>query len=61
VKGIQHGMGKMMFPDGKEKEGFFENNIYKGRNPPEQLIEELGRVAVNKSTLLQQKKKMNLT
>lgn len=29
VNGIQHGVGKMSFPDGRVKEGWFENNIYK--------------------------------
>jgi hypothetical protein len=27
--GIQHGLGSMSFPDGRIKEGIFENNIYK--------------------------------
>jgi hypothetical protein len=30
VRGIQHGYGKMLFPDGSEKEGYFENNIFIG-------------------------------
>lgn len=29
-QGIQHGMGKMTFPDGTVKEGYFENNTFKG-------------------------------
>jgi hypothetical protein len=29
IKGIQHGYGKMIFPDGTRKEGYFENNVYK--------------------------------
>jgi len=29
-QGIQHGFGKMVFPDGSVKEGRFENNIYVG-------------------------------
>lgn len=29
-RGIQHGIGKMIFPDGTIKEGFFEYNVYKG-------------------------------
>lgn len=33
-KGIQHGFGKMTFPNDKVKEGYFENNIYIGPNPP---------------------------
>lgn len=28
VRGIQHGKGKMIFPDGTVKEGYFENNIF---------------------------------
>lgn len=27
--GIQHGIGRMVFPDGTFKEGIFENNVYK--------------------------------
>jgi hypothetical protein len=34
VKGIQHGMGSMTFPDGTIKQGYFENNIYKGPLKP---------------------------
>lgn len=30
IKGIQHGLGRMVFSDGSFKEGYFENNIYKG-------------------------------
>jgi len=30
VRGIQHGVGRMMFPDGTVKEGIFENNVFKG-------------------------------
>lgn len=33
VKGIQHGRGKMMFPNGTVKDGYFENNIFKGDSP----------------------------
>jgi hypothetical protein len=29
-QGIQHGYGKMTFPDGTIKEGKFENNIFVG-------------------------------
>lgn len=29
VRGIQHGLGRMIFPDGNVKEGVFEDNIYK--------------------------------
>jgi len=28
-RGIQHGYGKMTFPDNTTKEGYFENNVYK--------------------------------
>ena len=28
--GIQHGIGKMTFPNGIIREGVFENNIFKG-------------------------------
>lgn len=34
-QGIQHGFGKMVFPDGSVKEGHFENNIYVGVQDPE--------------------------
>lgn len=27
--GIQHGIGRIIFPDGTFKEGYFENNVYK--------------------------------
>jgi len=30
VQGIQHGVGRMMFPDGTTKDGIFENNVFKG-------------------------------
>ena len=29
IRGIQHGYGKMIFPDGTKREGYFENNVYK--------------------------------
>jgi hypothetical protein len=32
VRGIQHGKGKMSFPDGSIKQGDFENNIFKDDN-----------------------------
>lgn len=38
VKGIQHGFGKMVFPDGTIKEGYFENNVYIGSMPSKALI-----------------------
>ena len=30
--GIQHGFGRMNFPNGDVKEGMFENNVYRGEN-----------------------------
>jgi len=30
IKGIQHGKGIMTFPDGRIKDGMFEDNIFKG-------------------------------
>ena len=32
-QGVQHGYGKMTFPDGTIKEGYFENNVYVGPGP----------------------------
>ena len=32
-KGIQHGKGIMTFPDGRIKDGLFENNVFKGEMP----------------------------
>lgn len=29
ISGIQHGYGRMLFPNGITKEGYFENNCYK--------------------------------
>lgn len=29
VAGIQHGIGRMMFPNGTQKEGYFEKNVYR--------------------------------
>lgn len=29
TRGIQHGIGRMVFPDGQAKEGYFENNVFK--------------------------------
>jgi len=34
-RGIQHGYGKIVFPDATEKEGYFENNIFMGPLPRE--------------------------
>jgi hypothetical protein len=33
IRGIQHGYGKMIFPDGTFKEGYFDNNVYVGHIP----------------------------
>lgn len=30
LKGIQHGKGVMTLKDGRIKDGYFENNIFKG-------------------------------
>ncbi len=30
ARGIQHGLGKMLFPGGSVKEGAFEFNVFKG-------------------------------
>lgn len=38
IRGIQHGFGKMIFPDGTVKDGYFENNIYKGNINPQPSI-----------------------
>jgi hypothetical protein len=29
IGGIQHGLGRMIFTDGTQKEGYFENNVFK--------------------------------
>lgn len=29
VQGVQNGIGLMVFPDGNQKVGLFENNVYK--------------------------------
>jgi len=41
VKGIQHGWGKMSFPNGSVKDGYFENNIFKGETASPKLAHEL--------------------
>jgi hypothetical protein len=28
VRGVQHGVGIMVFPDGKKRAGFFDNNLF---------------------------------
>jgi len=38
VRGIQHGKGKMIYPDGSVIEGVFANNVYKGPEEPEKVI-----------------------
>lgn len=40
IRGIQHGYGKMVFPDGTFKEGYFENNIYVGHVPSKQTSQQ---------------------
>jgi len=37
IRGIQHGYGKIVFPDNTEKEGYFENNIYIGPLPKKEM------------------------
>jgi hypothetical protein len=44
--GSQHGMGKMIQPDGTVLEGYFEDNLYVGPLPPadndgEVIVEEI--------------------
>ena len=34
ISGIQHGLGRMVFPNGVSKEGYFENNVYKCATQP---------------------------
>ena len=38
--GIQHGFGRIVFPDATTKEGYFENNIFRGAIPPTYGISE---------------------
>ncbi len=35
-KGIQHGRGVMTFPDGRIKDGYFDNNVFKGKTEIEE-------------------------
>jgi hypothetical protein len=37
---VQHGYGRVVFPDGTIKEGYFENNIFRGASPPGYGISE---------------------
>ena len=37
-KGIQHGYGKIIFPDGTFKEGYFDNNAYIGHLPSKSML-----------------------
>ena len=37
LRGIQHGLGKMVFPDGTFKQGYFENNQFIGPLPRDQM------------------------
>jgi hypothetical protein len=47
-RGIQHGQGKMIFPNGTVKEGLFELNIYKGgKADPIAPIDQLQKKASN--------------
>ncbi len=34
-RGIQHGFGKMILADGTEKQGYFDNNIFVGKDAPD--------------------------
>lgn len=43
IRGIQHGYGKMIFPDGTKKEGYFENNVFKVQVQISQEQQELER------------------
>mmetsp|Transcript_12165 Transcript_12165/g.12169 ORF Transcript_12165/g.12169 Transcript_12165/m.12169 type:complete len:95 (-) Transcript_12165:186-470(-) len=45
-RGIQHGYGKLIYPDGTSKEGYFENNIYIGKVKKEP--ENLNSISSNK-------------
>lgn len=38
LKGIQHGYGKMIFPDGTFKEGYFDNNVFVGPLPSKNML-----------------------
>ena len=46
VGGIQHGYGRMYFPDGTIKEGLFNKNVFRGKtglesyNIPKELLDE---------------------
>lgn len=44
LKGIQHGRGKMFFPNGSVKDGYFENNIFKGESPSTKLVQEMKNI-----------------
>ena len=51
-KGIQHGKGRMEFPDGTIKEGLFENNIFKGSIPNRlKLYQKTGWNSINYRSL----------
>ncbi len=59
-KGIQHGYGKMVFPDKSVKEGMFENNEFrksfmkqKGMKVQQQLLPILDNVFVGSSAAAQ--------
>jgi hypothetical protein len=38
IRGIQHGYGKMIFPDGTFKEGYFDNNVFIGPLPSKNML-----------------------
>lgn len=49
--GIQNGYGKMEFPNGTVKEGYFDNNIFKGKNKPEEPVFEDHEVPLENSKM----------
>jgi hypothetical protein len=42
-------MGKMVFADGRVKEGFFENNVYKGKTIPTNFNDMISDTMSNSS------------
>jgi hypothetical protein len=58
-RGIQHGYGTITFPDGSEKEGYFDNNVFIGKMKenagdfipldPEKIFPVSGKLTKNKS------------
>ena len=52
-KGIQHGRGVMTFPDGRIKDGYFENNVFKGNTQVQegsQVEQQIREVSGNPQT-----------